>query len=169
MLRHTLLSILLNTVKRHTNNFQNKFKISAYPWVHSKPFFFDRKVSYCWKKKNNSTFILADSMSGRTSCGCCVSFWCLFPALPKLPCGPLVRFVCKTDEWYIVDLWIKDYGQRLRMRVKLMRNTDTSQNTQSVKHNASDPGSFLAKQCWQSLSGGCKCRDCTGRCLKFCG
>lgn len=145
MLRHTLLSILLNTVKRHTNNFQNKFKISAYPWVHSKPFFFDRKVSYCWKKKNNSSFMLADSMSGRASCGCCVSFWCLFPALPKLPCGPLVRFVCKTDEWYILDLWIKDYGQRLRMRVKLMRNTNTSQNTQSVKRNASDPSSFLAK------------------------
>lgn len=90
-------------------------------------------------------------MSGRTSCGCCVSFWCLFPALPKLPCGPLVCFVCKTDEWYILDLWIKDYGQRLRMRAKLMGSINTSQNTQSVKHNASEPGSFLTNLCLQGL------------------
>lgn len=110
--------------------------------------------------------MLADSMSGRTSCGCCVSFWCLSPALPELPWGPLVCFVCKTDEWYILDLWIKDCGQRLRMRAKLMRNIYTSQNMQ--KHNASDPGSFFTKQCLQSLDGGCKCRECTGRSLKLC-
>lgn len=67
---------------------------------------------------------------GGTSCICCISSRCLFPALAKLPSGLWCALFVK---WYIPDLWIKDYGGSLRMRVELMRNINTSQNTSQAE------------------------------------